>query len=97
MSAFSHRAEYAPTRFLLRFYNIPHCGINEVPLREYGCENHFGFSIRSHHRHREFLCRFFLGRRAGLLYGKSLWAVVLFSVVLQLAALPLLFLANKMR
>ncbi|PYJ21293.1 MAG: MFS transporter [Verrucomicrobia bacterium] len=33
----------------------------------------------------------------GLLYGKSILAVVLFSVILQLAALPILFIANKKR
>ncbi len=33
----------------------------------------------------------------GLLYDKSILAVVLFSVVLQLAALPVLFIANKKR
>jgi hypothetical protein len=33
----------------------------------------------------------------GLLYEKSILALVLFSVVLQLAALPLLFIANKSR
>jgi hypothetical protein len=31
----------------------------------------------------------------GLLYDKSILAVVLFSVVLQLAAIPVLFVANK--
>src|SRR5436309_3838015 len=40
----------------------------------------------------------FLGSAAmGLLYEKSILVVALFSVVLQLAALPLLFLANKIR
>src|SRR6266702_3658856 len=40
----------------------------------------------------------FLGSAAmGLLYDKSILALVLFSVVLQLAALPLLFVANKSR
>src|SRR5437762_11122389 len=40
----------------------------------------------------------FLGSAAmGLLYEKSILVVALFSVVLQLAALPLLFLANKNR
>ena len=40
----------------------------------------------------------FLGSAAmGLLYEKSILALVLFSVVLQLAALPLLFIANKSR
>jgi MFS family permease len=40
----------------------------------------------------------FLGSAAmGLLYEKSILAVALFSVVLQLAALPVLFVANKMR
>ncbi len=40
----------------------------------------------------------FLGSAAmGLLYEKSILAVVLFSVILQLAALPLLFIANKSR
>ena len=33
----------------------------------------------------------------GLLYDKSILAVVLFSVILQLAALPILFIANKER
>jgi hypothetical protein len=33
----------------------------------------------------------------GLLYEKSILAVALFSVVLQLAALPVLFVANKKR
>ncbi len=33
----------------------------------------------------------------GLLYGKSILAVVLLSVVLQLTALPVLFIANKAR
>jgi len=33
----------------------------------------------------------------GLLYDKSILAVALFSVVLQLAALPVLFIANKKR
>jgi hypothetical protein len=33
----------------------------------------------------------------GLLYDKSLLAVVLFSVVLQLVAIPILFIANKKR
>jgi MFS family permease len=40
----------------------------------------------------------FLGSAAmGLLYEKSILAVVVFSVVLQLAALPILFVANKKR
>jgi predicted MFS family arabinose efflux permease len=40
----------------------------------------------------------FLGSAAmGLLYDKSILAVVLFSVILQLAALPILFVANKKR
>ena len=40
----------------------------------------------------------FLGSATmGLLYGKSVLAVALFSVVLQLAALPVIFVANKMR
>jgi MFS family permease len=40
----------------------------------------------------------FLGSAAmGLLYEKSILAVALFSVVLQLAALPVLFVANKNR
>ena len=40
----------------------------------------------------------FLGSAAmGLLYEKSILVVALFSVVLQLAALPLLFIANKNR
>jgi predicted MFS family arabinose efflux permease len=40
----------------------------------------------------------FLGSAAmGLLYEKSILAVVVFSVVLQLAALPVLFVANKKR
>ena len=40
----------------------------------------------------------FLGSAAmGLLYEKSILAVALFSVVLQLAALPVLFVANKRR
>ena len=40
----------------------------------------------------------FLGSAAmGLLYEKSILAVVLFSVILQLAALPVLFTANKRR
>src|SRR5947207_11276348 len=40
----------------------------------------------------------FLGSATmGLLYEKSILALVLFSVVLQLAALPLLFIANKSR
>src|SRR6266581_4072508 len=40
----------------------------------------------------------FLGSAAmGLLYDKSILALVLFSVILQLAALPLLFIANKSR
>src|SRR6267143_360832 len=38
----------------------------------------------------------FLGSAAmGLLYDKSILAVVLFSVILQLAAIPVLFIANK--
>jgi predicted MFS family arabinose efflux permease len=40
----------------------------------------------------------FLGSAAmGLLYDKSILALVLFSVILHLAALPLLFIANKSR
>ena len=40
----------------------------------------------------------FLGSVAmGLLYDKSIPAVVLFSVILQLAAVPVLFIANKKR
>jgi predicted MFS family arabinose efflux permease len=40
----------------------------------------------------------FLGSAAmGLLYDKSILAVVLFSVILQLAAIPILFIANKKR
>ncbi len=40
----------------------------------------------------------FLGSAAmGLLYEKSILAVALFSVILQLAALPVLFIANKKR
>jgi len=40
----------------------------------------------------------FLGSAVmGLLYDKSILALVLFSVILQLAALPLLFIANKSR
>ncbi len=40
----------------------------------------------------------FLGSAAmGLLYEKSILAVALFSVILQLAALPILFIANKKR
>jgi len=40
----------------------------------------------------------FLGSAAmGLLYDKSILGVVVFSVVLQLAALPILFLANRKR
>jgi predicted MFS family arabinose efflux permease len=40
----------------------------------------------------------FLGSAAmGLLYDKSIFAVVLFSVILQLAAIPVLFMANKRR
>ena len=40
----------------------------------------------------------FLGSAAmGLLYDKSILAVVLVSVVLQLSALPVLFVANKKR
>jgi predicted MFS family arabinose efflux permease len=40
----------------------------------------------------------FVGSAAmGLLYDKSILAVVLFSVVLQLAAIPILFIANKRR
>ncbi len=38
----------------------------------------------------------FLGSAVmGLLYDKSILAVALFSVILQLAALPILFVANK--
>jgi hypothetical protein len=40
----------------------------------------------------------FLGRSAmGLLYDKSMLAVALFSVILQLAVVPILFVANKER
>jgi predicted MFS family arabinose efflux permease len=40
----------------------------------------------------------FLGSAAmGLLYEKSILAVVLFSAILQLAAIPVLFIANKKR
>jgi predicted MFS family arabinose efflux permease len=40
----------------------------------------------------------FLGSAAmGLLYDKSILAVVMFSVILQLAAVPVLFVANKKR
>ena len=40
----------------------------------------------------------FLGSAVmGLLYDKSILAVVLFSVILQLAAVPILFIANKKR
>jgi predicted MFS family arabinose efflux permease len=40
----------------------------------------------------------FLGSAAmGLLYDKSIFAVVLLSVILQLAAIPVLFMANKRR
>ena len=40
----------------------------------------------------------FLGSAAmGLLYGKSIVALALFSVILQLAALPILLIANKTR
>ena len=40
----------------------------------------------------------FLGSAAmGLLYDKSILAVVLFSVLLQIAALPVLYIANKSR
>ena len=40
----------------------------------------------------------FLGSAAmGLLYEKAILAVVLVSVVLQLSALPVLFVANKKR
>lgn len=40
----------------------------------------------------------FLGSAVmGLLYDKSILAVALFSVILQLAALPILFIANKKR
>jgi predicted MFS family arabinose efflux permease len=40
----------------------------------------------------------FLGSAAmGLLYDKSIPAVVLFSIILQLAAIPVLFVANKKR
>ena len=40
----------------------------------------------------------FLGSAAmGLLYDKSILAVALFAVILQLAALPILFIANKRR
>jgi predicted MFS family arabinose efflux permease len=40
----------------------------------------------------------FLGSAAmGLLYDKSILAVVMFSVILQLAAIPVLFVANKKR
>jgi hypothetical protein len=38
----------------------------------------------------------FLGSAAmGLLYSRSISALIVFSVVLQLAALPVLFLANR--
>jgi hypothetical protein len=33
----------------------------------------------------------------GLLYDKSILVLVLFSVILQLAAIPILFIANKKR
>jgi len=33
----------------------------------------------------------------GLLYDKSILAIALFSVILQLEALPILFIANKKR
>ena len=40
----------------------------------------------------------FLGSAVmGLLYDKSILAVVLFSVILQLVAIPVLFIANKKR
>jgi MFS family permease len=40
----------------------------------------------------------FLGSAVmGLLYDKSMLAVVLFSVILQLGAIPVLFIANKRR
>jgi predicted MFS family arabinose efflux permease len=40
----------------------------------------------------------FLGSAVmGLLYDKSILALALFSVVLQLAAFPILFIANKKR
>jgi MFS family permease len=40
----------------------------------------------------------FLGSAVmGLLYEKSILAVVLFSVIFQLAAVPILFIANKKR
>ncbi len=40
----------------------------------------------------------FLGSAVmGLLYDRSIVAVALFSVSLQLAALPIFFIANKMR
>ncbi len=40
----------------------------------------------------------FLGSAGmGLLYETSILAVVLFSVILQLAAIPVLFIANKKR
>jgi predicted MFS family arabinose efflux permease len=40
----------------------------------------------------------FLGSAAmGLLYDKSILAVALFSAILQLAAVPILFVANKER
>jgi predicted MFS family arabinose efflux permease len=40
---------------------------------------------------------FFGSAAMGVLYDKSILAVVLFSVILQLAAIPVLFLANKKR
>ena len=40
----------------------------------------------------------FLGSAAmGLLYDKSILAVVLLSVIFQIAALPVLYIANKSR
>jgi hypothetical protein len=40
----------------------------------------------------------FVGSAAmGLLYDKSLIAVALFSMILQLSAIPVIFLANKER
>jgi len=33
----------------------------------------------------------------GLLYGRSVMAVALFSMILQLAAIPVIFIANRQR
>jgi hypothetical protein len=33
----------------------------------------------------------------GLLYGRSVTAVALFSMILQLAAIPVIFIANRQR